>query len=457
MVPSSPAPFQVPPHSLEGERSVLGAILRDPKSLINIRELLSPEDFYLDSHKTVYQSILNLYDKNQPIDLITVSDDLKRQNLLERVGGAVFLTEILDSVATSAHAAHYAQIVKDNAMLRRLNQAANEIATRSFKAEEEVDKLVDFAESQIFSISQQALRKDFKDFKSLVRSTYNEMASIKHGEGWNSGVTSGFEQLDHYLRGFQNGNFIILGARPSLGKTSLALDITRWLSITQKVPVAFFSLEMTAPELVGRLLCAQASVNLHDLYTGFSQSDDVTKLATAAGLYDEAQIYIDDSSYLSSMELRAKARRIKADKDIGIIIVDYLQLIHDTRRVESRQVEVSQISHSLKALAKELNIPVLALCQLTRNMEGAARGESRRKPQLSDLRESGSLEQDADVVLLLYKELKKNEEEESEEDRTRILEVAKNRNGPLGSLKLVFMKEFTSFRPYSMAQEPEEQ
>jgi replicative DNA helicase len=416
----------IPPHSVEAEESVLGALFLDKDAIIAVAEFLNPDDFYDDRHKEIFQSALDLYNDRTPLDVLTVSEELKKRKMLKVVGGMGYITSLTNKVPTAAHVEHYGRIVKDSATKRYLMKAAGKIIEMASDDRLAADELLDSAEAEIFSLTQKHLEKAFIPIKTALADSFDRLDELhKQAEGLR-GVPTGFTDLDDALAGLQRSNLIILASRPGVGKTSLALNITQHLGIKYKKPVGFFSLEMSREELVDRLLVAQADIDAWKLKTGKLGEGDFTKLSNAMGELAEAPIYIDDTPALSILEMRTKARRLQVEYGVDLIIVDYLQLAR-SRSLENRVQEVSEISQGLKNLARELKVPVLALSQLSRAVE--QRGE--KKPQLADLRESGSIEQDADVVLFLWRE---------EEDNTEniILDIAKHRNGPLRSIKLFF-------------------
>lgn len=418
--------IRIPPHSAEAEESVLGALLLDKDAIISVAEFLSSKDFYDERHKLIYECVLELYEERVPIDVLTVADRLKKRKALKKIGGASYLAELANRVPTAAHVEHYGKIVKDAATKRSLMAAATRLVDLSLDESLAAEELLDKAESEVFSLTQRHLSRSFTSVRDALTESFDRLDELhKQAEGLR-GVPTGFKDLDDVLAGMQRSNLLILAARPGVGKTSLALSIAQNLTVVYKRPVGFFSLEMSKEELVDRLLVAQADIDAWRLKTGKLSEEDFTKLSNAMGELAEAPLYIDDTPALSIMEMRTKARRLQVDAGVDLIIVDYLQLAR-SRQLENRVQEVSEISQGLKNLARELKIPVLALSQLSRAVE--QRGEKR--PQLADLRESGSIEQDADVVMFLWRE----DEEKMENVR---LDIAKHRNGPLASVKLYF-------------------
>jgi replicative DNA helicase len=423
---TTPLQVRLMPQSPEAEESVLGAMLLDKDAIISIAEFLSPEDFYDERHKDIYESCLDLYEERVPIDVLTVSQKLKKKKALKKIGGVSYLADLTNKVPTSAHIEHYGKIVKDLATKRSLMRAASRLVDLSMDEGLAANELLDKAESEVFSLTQKHLARGFAPVKDALAESFDRLDELhKHSDGLR-GVPTGYKDLDDTLAGMQKSNLLILAARPGVGKTSLALNIAQNAAVKLKRSIGIFSLEMSREELVDRLLVSQADIDAWRLKTGKLSEDDFTKLSNAMGVLAEASIYIDDTPALSILEMRTKARRLQVEYGIDLLIVDYLQLAR-SRNLESRVQEVSEISQGLKNLARELKIPVLALSQLSRAVE--QRGE--KKPQLSDLRDSGSIEQDADVVMFLWRE--------SEDDLENYnLDVAKHRNGALRSIKLFF-------------------
>ena len=417
---------RIPPHSIEAETSVLGALLIDRDAIVSVAEFLRDVHFYDDKHASIYQSVLELYEERTPIDVLTVSDKLKKKKLLKKIGGASFLASLVNNVPTAAHVEHYAKIVKDAATKRRMISVASKLVEQSFDEGIGAIDLMDKAEEEIFSLTQASLAQVFTPVKAALADSFDRLDELHKRAGGLRGVPTGFKDLDNTLAGLQRSNLIILASRPGVGKTSLALNIAQHLSVNEKIPVGYFSLEMSREELVDRLLVAQADIDAWKLKTGKLDEEDFTKLSNAMGELAEANLFIDDTPALSILEMRTKARRLQVEQGLELLIVDYLQLAR-SRNLENRVQEVSEISQGLKNLARELKIPVLALSQLSRAVE--QRGN--RKPQLADLRESGSIEQDADVVIFLWRE-------EEENPENIVLDIAKHRNGPLRSIKLYF-------------------
>ncbi len=435
---------KVPPHNEEAETSILGAIMIDKDAIVAVAEFLRSEHFYNPHHGSIYEALLELYEERQPIDIITLKEKLKSKKLLSKVGGAGYLTELVNGVPTSAHIEQYAKIVKDNYTKRELISSATKIAEEAFGEEGLAAEILDKAEQSIFSLSQKHLRQVFIPVKDALAESFDRLDELHKQVGSLRGVPTGFKDLDNTLAGMQNSNLLILAARPGVGKSTLALNIAQNVTVKDNLPVGIFSLEMSKEELVDRLLVAQADIDAWRLKTGRLDEDDFTKLSEAMGILAEAPLYIDDTPALSILEMRTKARRLMAEHNLRLLVVDYLQLMRSTRERESRVWEVSDISQGLKNLARELKIPVLAISQLSRAVE--QRG--RKRPQLADLRESGAIEQDADVVMFLWRE--------DDEDMENIeLEVAKHRNGPLRRLKLRFRGDRIKFYGVGPSKEKE--
>ncbi len=432
--------IRVPPQNLEAEKSVLGSMLIAEEAIGHAVEILDEQWFYDASHRKIYKAITDLYNSRKNVDLITLSDKLKGDGTLEDIGGISHLSEIIDYVPSAANVEYYAHIVKEKGVLRRLIQNSTEIIAKSFESKGNVEEVVDNAERLIFEIAELKQRQKIVHIKDLVRSSIETIDKLYQRKESFTGVPTGFTEIDKMTSGLQKADLIIVAARPSMGKTAFAISIAEYVSITKKMGVAVFSLEMSKEQLVQRMLCSQARVDAHKVRTGFLSPSDWPKLTKAAGQLSEARIYIDDTPAISALELRAKARRLKANHDIQLIVLDYIQLMRgSSSRMESRQQEISEISRSLKALARELSVPMIALSQLSRAVE--ARQDHR--PQLSDLRESGAIEQDADVVALLMREEYYNPTEENRGIADII--IAKQRNGPVGTVKLSFLKEFVRF------------
>lgn len=434
----------VPPQDLEAERSILGGILIDTEAIHRVLEILEPEAFYRESHREIFQTFLSLYEKSEPIDLVTVANYLQRAQRLEAIGGAAYLAELADQVPTTANIGTYAKIVHQQSILRRLITGANDISRIAYGGSEQpVDELVDQAEKIIFDIAQRKISRSFFTLRELVKDTFKTIEQRFEQKTHVTGAPTGFTDLDRMLSGLQPSDLIIVAGRPSMGKTSLALSFVLNAATSAGVPGAFFSLEMSKEQVVQRLLCSQARVDAGRLRGGFLSDSDWPKLTRAAGVLSEAPIYIDDTPSLSVLEVRAKARRLQKEKGLGMVLVDYLQLMRGIGKIESREREISEISRSLKALAKELNVPVVALSQLNRAVEN----RQDRRPLMADLRESGAIEQDADVILFVYRDEMYNRE--SPDKGLAEIIVGKQRNGPTGFVKLAFLNDYTRFENYA--------
>ena len=435
---------KLPPQNIEAEQSVLGSLMIDKNAIIKIGDLLSAEDFYKNSHGKIYESMLYLYEHHEPIDLLSLSNRLKDTNELEKIGGHSFLASLANTVPTAANIVHYSKIVSKKAVLRKLIDNASQIIVDAYNEKEEIEKTLDDAEQKIFSVSKKHIRQDFTSIKPILEEAFDRIDDLHKNKGKMRGVPTGFTELDNILSGLQESNLVIIGARPSVGKSSLAMDLARHAAVDSKVPVGIFSLEMSKGEVIDRLICAQANIDLWKLRTGklssMGENDDFSKIGHAMGILSEAPIFIDDSASLNVMAMRTMARRLQSEHGLGLIIVDYLQLVEGRSNADNRAVGVSEIARSLKGLARELNIPIVALSQLSRGIES----RTDQKPKLSDLRESGSIEQDADVVMFIYREDRVNSETENK-NIAEIL-IAKHRNGPIGSAQLFFNQQYTSFR-----------
>jgi replicative DNA helicase len=429
----------LPPHNLEAEQSVLGAMLVNPNAIAVVAETVAVEDFYRDAHRLVYNAVLVLYDRGEEVDVVTVSAQLERENLLDRAGGREFVHSLAEFVPTAANAGHYARIVHEQSMLRSIIRVGAEIFELGNGHPGTVPELLDRCEQLVFAIQQHRGGAEFQILKDILVHNFAKLDAMQEGQAL-SGVASGFDSIDRLTGGFQPTNLIVLAARPGVGKTSLALNIAHNIAVDEKAPVAIFSLEMSAEELGERLMCSAARVSSHKVRTGSLSGDDYHKLVKAAGELEKADIFIDESAGLNMFELRAKARRLKSRHDLKLIIVDYLQLMSGDGRAENRQQEVSAISRSLKQLGRELHLPIIAVSQLNRAPEARAD----REPQLADLRESGAIEQDADMVIFLYEDPRKDQGPQSK--GVINVRIAKNRNGPTDTVRLGWVKEYTKFR-----------
>lgn len=436
------AGVRTPPQNIDAEVAVLGAILLDPDAIIKVADEVEPADFYDQRHQIIYEAIIQLFTKRQPIDVVTLKSRLEDQDKLEQSGGVTYLATLVNSVVTAAHVADHAQLVRQKAVLRRLISAANEINRLGYQENEEVDMVLDQAEQTLFAVSQRFLKQNFVNIRNVLSATFERINELTENKGQTRGVSTGFKALDNVLSGFQRSDLIILAARPSVGKTSLALNFVEKAAVAAGKKVGVFSLEMSADQLTDRLLCVVGDIDAWRLRTGNLTDADFTRLHEAMGKLAEAGIFIDDQPFVNVMEMRARARRLQMEHGLDMLIVDYLQLMEggsSFRGSDNRVQEVSYISRSLKALARELDIPIIALSQLSRAVEQ----RSPKIPQLADLRESGSIEQDADVVMFIYRDEVYNKDT----DRKNIAEihVAKHRNGPIGKVDLFFRSDRTKF------------
>jgi replicative DNA helicase len=439
-VETPPPAGYTPPANPEAEQSVLGAILVRPEVLDRVADLIEPGDFYREAHGRIFQAMLDLYGRGEPVDLVSVSALLKERGQLEGVGGPAFLAGLSEQVGFATNADYYASLVHDKAILRRLLDTTQEIASACLAPVEDVPEFLDAAEQKVFEVAESKVRPGFKSVSALVEQEIANLEAIWHREaGRITGVPSGFPDLDNLTAGFQNSDLIIIAARPSMGKTALALNIAYNAAYKPQVPVAFFSLEMSKEQLVRRLLSSIGEVDAGNLRRAFLSTPEWANLQTAAGYLLDCPIYIDDTPAATVLDIRAKARRLKADGKLGLVIIDYLQLMRGRHDAPSREQEISEISRSLKALAKELNVPVMALSQLNRRVEE----RPNKRPQLADLRESGAIEQDADVIIFIYRD--EVYREDSPDKGVAEVIVGKQRNGPTGKVKLAFRDKYTRF------------
>jgi replicative DNA helicase len=432
---------RVPPQNLEAEVAVLGSLMLDDKAVIKIVDSLKPEDFYRGSHRTIYDAMLRLFEKSEPIDVLSVSSYLRENKLIDEAGGVSYLTELVNAVPSASNISHYADIVRKKSVLRNLIDASQQISQLGYKENEDVSALLEDAEKRIFGISQRSLKQTFLPVKSALQDAWERIDRLHKNLGEVRGLKCGFPELDNILSGLQNSDLVILAARPSVGKTSLALDIARQAAVSDGVPVGIFSLEMSMEQLTERFIAAEARVDLHKLRTGklSVDGDDFTRIRDALHRLSQAPIYIDDEGSNTILQMRAMARRLQSEHGLGLIVVDYLQMIQPARQIDNMVQHITEVSRSLKAMARELNVPVLALAQLSRAVE------SRQPPipRLADLRDSGSIEQDADVVMFIYREdrYKQNSDRENQAD----VLISKHRNGPTGQVTLYFNQNMASF------------
>ncbi len=453
MADQHPAPAErLTPQNLEAEQSTLGSLLIDKDAIIKVADQLRPEDFYRDIHRMIYEAMLDVYGHQEPIDILSVSNRLSERKQIDTIGGRSYLAELASLVPTATSVVYYANIVQRKATLRRLIAAAQEIAGLGYQETNEVDLLLDRAERTLFEVSQKYLRQNFVPIRTALSDAFERIDELHRQSGKLRGLPTGYKDLDNILAGLQRSDLIIVAARPSVGKTSLALDLARAVAVKAKVPVGIFSLEMSKEQLVDRMLCAEAGVSLWKMRTGKLSSsehdDDFPRIGHAMGILSEAPLFIDDSAVTSVMEMRTKARRLKSEHGLGLLVVDYLQLMEGRAESESRVQQVAEITRALKGIAKELDVPVIALSQLSR----ATEMRTPPIPKLADLRESGSIEQDADVVLFIYREAVYKQDT----DKRNIAEIhiAKHRNGPTGIVQLYFDENTVSFKNLETKMEP---
>ncbi|MCF6139098.1 replicative DNA helicase [Pseudalkalibacillus berkeleyi] len=431
---------RIPPHNIEAEQAVLGAVFLEPEALTTATELLMPEDFYRAAHQRIFSVMVDLSEKGEPIDLVTVTSELQDRRLLEEVGGVSYLSDLANSVPTAANIEYYGQIVEEKSLLRRLIRTATDIAADGYAREDEVEEILNEAEKNILEVAQRKNAGAFVNIKDVLVDAYDNIEQLQNNKGDITGIPTGFVELDRMTAGFQRNDLIIVAARPSVGKTAFALNIAQNVATKTDENVAIFSLEMGAEQLVMRMLCAEGNIDAQRLRTGDLQSEDWQKLTMAMGSLSNAGIYIDDTPGIRVSDIRAKCRRLKQEKGLGMILIDYMQLIRGNGKSgENRQQEVSEISRSLKGLARELEVPVISLSQLSRGVES----RQDKRPMMSDIRESGSIEQDADIVAFLYRDDYYDKESEAK----NIIEIiiAKQRNGPVGTVELAFVKEYNKF------------
>lgn len=437
---------KVPPQNIEAEMAVLGSILLEEEAINEVLEILDESQFYKEAHRKIFSCIITLFHNSKPVDLITLTDELKRINAIDVIGGVSYLTTLVNAVPTAANVRNYARIVREKGMLRNLINKSTQIITESYEAESNVEELLDKAEKAIFEITDKRIEGSIISMRDLVSDAVERIDKLYQNKSQVTGLATGFADFDRKTAGLQPSDLIIVAGRPSMGKSAFSLCIANNIGVIDKTPIAFFSLEMSKEQLVQRLLCLHARVDAHSVRTGFLSTSDWPKITAAAGKLSESAIFIDDTPAISALELRAKARRLKSQHNIQMIVVDYLQLMRGAgKSQESRQQEISDISRSLKALARELDVSVIAISQLSRAVES----RQDHKPQLSDLRESGAIEQDADLVVFLFREEYYNPTE-SNKGLAEVI-IAKQRNGPVGSVNLTFLKEYTKFEDSARA------
>jgi replicative DNA helicase len=440
-------PERVLPQNIDAEQAVLGALFLEPEAIFRVMDIIRPEDFYHHGHRLIYETCLQVQEAGEPVDLLTVTDRLRANGLLAKVGGAAYVASLVEMVPTASNIEHYARLIEEKALLRTLISVASRIAEMGYDQQEAADRLVDQAEQMILELGSRRGTGTFVPLKSILKQALARIEEAYRNKGRITGVSTGFPDLDRLCSGLQNSDLLILAARPSMGKTALALNIAYHVAAKEKLPVAVFSLEMGREQLVNRLLCAEARVDQYRLRTGNLRDEDWERLTEAAARLQDIPLFIDDTGGASLRDIRARAKRMQSESGLALVVIDYLQLVRPNRRAENRQQEISQISRGLKEMAKELNVPVLALSQLSRAVEQ----REKKRPVMSDLRESGSLEQDADVVMFIYRE----EYYRPDTDRKGIAEliVAKQRNGPVGTIELGFFKEFPRFVPLERSAE----
>ncbi len=442
---ASIATSMIPPQSVEAEQAVLGTILLQDKALLKIVEMLAADDFYRDAHKTIYAALLTLFEKREPHDLITVTSLLSDQNKLDQVGGASYLASLTDIIPFSGTLVHHAQIIRKKSILRRLIQTTSEVTARCYDTQDDIETLIDQAEKTIFEIAHSNKGQGFQPMATIVPRAFERITRLFDKQEHITGVATGYDELDRMTAGLQPAELIILAARPSMGKTALSMNIVQHAALIGKVPVAVFSLEMSMESLALRMLCSVGRIDSQRMRTGKLHDNDWPKLTRATGMLSDAPIHIDDTAGLTVLEMRAKARRLMSEHNLGLIVVDYLQLMQGKSNSENRAQEISEISRSLKAMAKELNVPVLALSQLNRSLEN----RTDKRPQLSDLRESGAIEQDADVIMFIYRDEVYNRAEDNPNRGLAEVIIGKQRNGPTGMIKMTFLGEYTTFENYT--------
>jgi len=439
----TPSPLKVPPHNLEAEQAILAGVLINNDAVNQIMDILKPQDFYRESHIDLFEGMIHLYNNNEPIDLITLSQYLRNKNILDKVGGNEYLASLVDAISTSAGIHYHAEIVRDLSVRRKLIRECSLISESCFQGWQETDELLDMAEQSIFDIAEEKVGEGFSSMEEVIKKSFRKLESVAEHDGFVTGIPTGFTDFDKYTAGLQPSDLIIIAGRPSMGKTALALNMGYHAAEKTKKAVAVFSLEMSKLQLGMRLLGFNAGINATKLRTGYLSDGDWNRLTESANHLSELPIFIDDTSGLSVLEMKAKCRRLVKKWELGLVIIDYLQLIQGRRSAESRQLEISEVSRFLKALAKDLNVPVLAVSQLNRKVED----RPNKRPQLSDLRESGAIEQDADVIAFIYRDEVYHPTTEENQNMAEII-LAKQRNGPTGFFRLTFEKEYTRFRGY---------
>ncbi len=438
---TQPSSYRLPPQNIEAEQCVLGGILIENQALLKVIDILHPDDFYKEAHGIIYEAIIDLFDRNEPQDLVTVYNILKSKGKLEAIGGAAYLAEITETMPVAANIGYYAKIVYDKAVLRRLIQKASDIVTMCYGEIGDVNEVLESAEAGIFEISQSNVRQSFHPLKSVIKHGIKNIEDLYERKELITGVPSGFTEVDRLTSGFQPSDLVIIAGRPSMGKTAFALNIAQHAAISKGISVAIFSLEMSRDQLALRMLCSEARVDAQKVRTGFLSEKDWPRLISAADYLSKAPIFIDDTPIISALEIRAKARRLKSKHNLGLVLVDYLQLMKGRGYNERREQEISEISRSLKAMAKELDLPVIALSQLNRKVED----RPNKMPQMADLRESGAIEQDADIIAFIYRDEVYNHSEDNPNRGIAKIIIGKQRNGPTGVVKLAFVDRYATF------------
>lgn len=431
---------KIPPHSLEGEQSVLGSMLLDRDAIIVATEILRPEDFYKEAHKEIYESVIEISNREEPVDLITLSEELKKRGTLDAIGGVVYLADLSEAVSTTANIKYYCEIVEEKSVLRKLIKASDDIIAKGYQADEEINSIIDLAEKKIFDITQRRGQDGFSPIKEVLLDSFNKIEEMSKKKGGITGLPTGFIDLDDKTSGLQKSDLVLIAARPSVGKTTLGINIAQNCALKSNASVAVFSLEMSKEQLVQRMLSSESHVELQKIINGNLTEDEWPRLVSAMGPLSKSKIFIDDTPGITVMDMRAKCRKLKVEQGLDLVVIDYLQLMQGSSgKAESRQQEISAISRGLKGLAKEMECPVIALSQLSRAPELRAD----HRPILSDLRESGAIEQDADIVMFLYRDEYYNPDTEKKNIGEVI--ISKHRNGPTGTVEIVFMGQFTKF------------
>ncbi len=438
-----------PPQNISAEQAALGSMLLQEGAILHSVDILKPEDFYRKSHQIIFRCIIDLFEKSRGVDLVTLTEELNKRNLLEEVGGVTYLTNLINSVPTAANIEYYVKIIEEKAILRNLINNATKIISMGYEEKEDGKVLLDKAEHLVFEVSQRNLGQSFVPIKEILQDSFEKIEDLYHREEFITGVPSGFDEFDDITTGFQPSEFIVIAGRPAMGKTAFCMNIAQFASISKNIPVAIFSLEMSKSQLVQRMLCSEARVDAHILRKGRLAESDWPTLSMAAGRLASAPIFIDDSSGITCLEIKAKTRRLKTQFNLGLVIIDYLQLIQSAGRIENRQQEITEISRSLKGLARELNVPIIAVSQLSRAVEQRIE----RRPRLSDLRESGAIEQDADLVVFIYRE--DYYKPKTEKKGVAEVIISKQRNGPTGKVELTFVKEYAKFENLARIAEEE--